>query len=172
MNCSQRLRPSGRAPGKRRRPLSRVTNEVFDERAALAYAGGDRRLLAEVIELFRSDYPASLRQIDRALRRHDSEALRMAAHRLKGAVATVGAPAGRQAAAELEQKARAGDFTGAEQAYAKLRAEIGNWPKRSPQQAWGRDPRASRKRVRHRPGPVARRHGSEGHHEQDPGRGR
>ena len=102
-----------------------VTNEVFDERAALAYAGGDRRLLAEVIKLFRSDYPSSLRQIDRAFRRHDSEALRMAAHRLKGAVATVGAAAGRQAAAELEQKARAGDFPGAELACARLRAEIG-----------------------------------------------
>jgi CheY-like chemotaxis protein len=102
-----------------------VTNQVFDERAALAYAGGDRRLLAEVIKLFRSDYPSSLRQIDRAFRRHDSEALRMAAHRLKGAVATVGAEAGRQAAAELEQKARAGDFPGAELACARLRAEIG-----------------------------------------------
>jgi PAS domain S-box-containing protein len=101
-----------------------AANEVFDERAALAYAGGDRRLLAEVIELFHSDYPSSFRQIDRALQRQDSEALRMAAHRLKGAVATVGAPAGRQAAAELEERARASDFTEAERAYAKLRGEI------------------------------------------------
>jgi CheY-like chemotaxis protein/HPt (histidine-containing phosphotransfer) domain-containing protein len=101
-----------------------AVSDVFDERAALAYAGGDRRLLAEVIKLFRSDYPSSLRQIDRAFRRRDSEALRMAAHRLKGAVATVGAAAGRQAAAELEQRARAGDLTGAERAYASLRTEI------------------------------------------------
>jgi CheY-like chemotaxis protein len=101
-----------------------ATNDVFDERAALAYAGGDRRLLAEVIKLFRSDYPSTLAQIDRAFKRRDSETLRMAAHRLKGAVATVGATAGRQAAAELEQRARAGDFTGAELARTKLRAEI------------------------------------------------
>jgi two-component system, sensor histidine kinase and response regulator len=99
-------------------------SDVFDQRAALAYSGGDRRLLVEVIELFRSDYPSSLRQIDRAFRRRDSEALRMAAHRLKGAIATVGATAGRQAASDLEHQARAGDFAGAERAYANLRKEI------------------------------------------------
>jgi two-component system, sensor histidine kinase and response regulator len=112
------------APDQSQPGAEPAVSDVFDERAALAYAGGDRRLLAEVIELFRSDYPSSQRQIDRAFRRRDSEALRMAAHRLKGAVATVGAPAGRQAAAELEQRARAGDFTGAERAYANLRTEI------------------------------------------------
>jgi two-component system sensor histidine kinase/response regulator len=112
------------APDQSRPEAEPAVSDVFDERAALAYAGGDRRLLAEVITLFRSDYPSSLRQIDRAFRHGDSEALRMAAHRLKGAVATVGAPAGRQAAAELEQRARAGDFNGAERAYANLRTEI------------------------------------------------
>jgi two-component system, sensor histidine kinase and response regulator len=112
------------APDQSQPEAEPAVSDVFDERAALAYAGGDRRLLAEVITLFRSDYPSSLRQIDRAFRHGDSEALRMAAHRLKGAVATVGASAGRQAAAELEQRARAGDFNGAERAYANLRTEI------------------------------------------------
>ena len=40
---------------------------VFDERAALGYTGGDRRLLKNVVKLFRSDYPSALRRIDRAL---------------------------------------------------------------------------------------------------------
>ncbi len=116
---------AGRTAPEQPRPAAQpAASEVFDERAALAYAGGDRRLLAEVIKLFRSDYPSSLREIDRAFRRRDSEALRMAAHRLKGAVATVGSPAGRQAAAELEHSAREGDFTEGERAYAKLRNEI------------------------------------------------
>jgi two-component system, sensor histidine kinase and response regulator len=97
---------------------------VFDERAALAYSGGDRRLLQEVIALFRSDYPASLRRIDRALKRRDAEALRMAAHGLKGAIATIGAPAGRAAAAELEDTARAADFDAAARVRARLRREI------------------------------------------------
>jgi PAS domain S-box-containing protein len=97
---------------------------IFDEPAALAYTGGDRRLLKEVVQLFRADYPSSLRKIDRALQGRDPEALRLAAHRLKGAIATVGAPAARHVAAELEETARSQDFERAKHASAKLRHEI------------------------------------------------
>ncbi|HVH55940.1 MAG TPA: response regulator [Vicinamibacterales bacterium] len=97
---------------------------IFDERAALAHTGGDRLLLEQVVQLFRTDYPSALRTIESALERRDSEALRMAAHRLKGAIATLGAPAGRQAAAELEETARTENFEHAGQAYAKLCQEI------------------------------------------------
>jgi HPt (histidine-containing phosphotransfer) domain-containing protein len=101
-----------------------LADTIFDERAALAYTGGDRRLLKELVSLFRSDYPSSLRRIDRALRNRDFEAVRLAAHGLKGAIATVGAPAGSQAAAQLEQAARANRFEEAKRAYEKLRHEI------------------------------------------------
>jgi len=97
---------------------------IFDETAALSYTGGDRRLLKEVVHLFRADYPSSLRKINRALRRRDPEALRLAAHRLKGSIATVGAPVARQAAAELEETARSQDFERARHTYARLRQEI------------------------------------------------
>ena len=36
--------------------------------------GGDRKLLAEVIGIFRGDYPRSLRRIDQALKQRDGEA--------------------------------------------------------------------------------------------------
>jgi two-component system, sensor histidine kinase and response regulator len=101
-----------------------ANDTIFDESAALSYTGCNRRLLKEVVQLFRADYPSSLRKIDRALRGRDPEALRLAAHRLKGAIATVGAPAARQAAAELEDTARFQDFERARHAYAKLRQEI------------------------------------------------
>jgi CheY-like chemotaxis protein len=105
--------------------IAQEANEaIFDERAALSYTGGDRRLLKEVVQLFRADYPSSLRRIDRALQGRDPEALRLAAHRLKGSIATVGAPAARQVAAELEETARSQDFERAGHAYAKLRHEI------------------------------------------------
>jgi HPt (histidine-containing phosphotransfer) domain-containing protein len=97
---------------------------IFDEHAALSYTGGDRRLLKEVIQLFRADYPSALRRINRALKGRDPEALRLAAHRLKGSIATVGAPAARQVAAELEEAARSQDFEPARHSYAKLRQEI------------------------------------------------
>ena len=97
---------------------------IFDERAALAYAGDDRALLEEVIALFRSDYPRSMRRIERAVRRRDGEALRAAAHALKGSIATVGSKPGRDAAARLEQIGRSGEFEGALDAHAALREQI------------------------------------------------
>jgi CheY-like chemotaxis protein/HPt (histidine-containing phosphotransfer) domain-containing protein len=97
---------------------------VFDERAALGYTGGDRRLLAEVVQLFRADCAPSLRRIDRAIARRDPEALRMAAHRLKGAIATVGGASSRQIAAALEDTARAKQFDMAKRTFGKLRHEL------------------------------------------------
>jgi two-component system, sensor histidine kinase and response regulator len=97
---------------------------VFDEEAAFAHAGGDRQLLTEVVGFFRSDYPAALRRIDRAVERADPEALRLAAHGLKGVLATVGSPAGRDAAMALEQLGRSGDMTAAKALSASLRKTI------------------------------------------------
>jgi len=120
---------------------------VFDEQAAMAHTGGDRRLLKQVIAIFRSDAPASLRRIDSALRRHDSEALRMAAHAVKGAIATVGSPAGREAASELESMARSSSWVEAHRAVDELRRVMRQLDEAF--QAAGLLPRAStRKRVR------------------------
>jgi two-component system sensor histidine kinase/response regulator len=93
---------------------------VFDERAALAYTGGDRELLREVVALFRGDTPTRLRRIERALQRRDGEALRSAAHALKGAIATVGAGAGRALVAELESLGRSNRFAEAERKWKAL----------------------------------------------------
>ena len=94
---------------------------TFDEKTALTYTGGDRQLLKEVIDLFRKDSPAALRRIERALHKRDADALRMAAHALKGGIATVGSSAGRETAAELETMAKASRFADAERVYAHLR---------------------------------------------------
>jgi PAS domain S-box-containing protein len=109
--------PSGDAPPK----PTRARAGTFDEKTALAYTGGDRQLLKEVIGLFRKDSPRSLRRIERALHKRDGDALRMAAHALKGAIATVGSSTGRETAAELEAMAKAGRFADAEGIYAHLR---------------------------------------------------
>jgi CheY-like chemotaxis protein/HPt (histidine-containing phosphotransfer) domain-containing protein len=81
---------------------------VFDEAAALSHVGGDRAMLEEVVALFRKDAPIAVRRIERAVRRHDTEALRQAAHALKGSAATVGCALGRDAAARLESMGRSG----------------------------------------------------------------
>ncbi|HEY7449594.1 MAG TPA: response regulator [Vicinamibacterales bacterium] len=101
-----------------------ATEAIFNERAALSHMGGDRRLLKEIVGLFRSDYPASLRTIEQAVGRQDGEALRSAAHKLKGSIATLGAVAGCRAAAELEKIAASDDLSEAHTAYLHLRDHI------------------------------------------------
>ncbi len=80
---------------------------IFDEEAALLHTGGDRELLKEIVALFRSDSPKSLRAIKRAIDKGDDEALALAAHALKGSIATIGGQEGRRLAAELERLGRA-----------------------------------------------------------------
>ena len=97
---------------------------VFDQAMALKHAGGDRKLLAEVVDFFRADCPASLRKIASAISKNDAERLRLSAHALKGALATVGSPAGRDAAFKLEQMGRAGRIDGAGEVLVALRGVI------------------------------------------------
>jgi CheY-like chemotaxis protein len=97
---------------------------IFDEKAALTYAGGDRKLLKQVVAMFRTDYPRTLRAIEQALKLRDAETLQARAHALKGSIATVGSPAGRQTAAELEDLARAKRFDAAKQAASILGEQL------------------------------------------------
>jgi HPt (histidine-containing phosphotransfer) domain-containing protein len=97
---------------------------VFDPAAALKHSGGDRNLLKEVVGLFRADYHGSLRQIQSAIQTGDAEQLRLGAHALKGALATVGSPAGREAAFALEQIGRVGDIEAAPQTLKALHEAI------------------------------------------------
>lgn len=117
-------RLAGAGSGRTNEPAPPDIAVVFDEAAALAHTGQDRRLLKQVISMFRSDYPSSLRRIDEALRKNDGDALRLAAHALKGAIATVGSTAGRDAAAELERIGRSGDLDEAGRAYAGLQQHL------------------------------------------------
>ena len=66
----------GRPPARRSRCLRRALSPRV--------RGRRPNLLEEVVELFRSDYPSALRGIERAHLMRDLEALRLAAHGLKG----------------------------------------------------------------------------------------
>jgi CheY-like chemotaxis protein len=90
------------------------SSTLFDEELALAHAGGRRRLLKEMIALYRADAPSYKRRISSALRRKNGDTLRMAAHALKGALAMVGSDRGRHIASELEQVAASGQWERAE----------------------------------------------------------
>jgi CheY-like chemotaxis protein len=132
--------------------------ETFDETAALGYTGGDRRLLRRALGLFRSDYPASLRRMERAIGRRDREALRQSAHALKGAAATVGGNAVRQSAAALENAAHDGDFERAHLEYGRLQEQIHRLEEALAASSATRPPR--RRRPPRRPAGRAKRRSS------------
>jgi CheY-like chemotaxis protein/HPt (histidine-containing phosphotransfer) domain-containing protein len=90
----------------------------------LARVGGDRQLLAEISRLFVDDAPRHLDRIRAALDARDGEALRRAAHGLKGAAANFDADAVVDAARELEEIGRTAQFDDQEAAWNALGVEI------------------------------------------------
>jgi len=106
------------------RPASAPAPVALDLEKALSHTGGDRRLLKELVALYRADAPVSMRKIERAVRANDARALKDSAHALKGSVATVGGAAGRHAAGRLEDLGKSGKLETAEAALAVLRQEM------------------------------------------------
>jgi signal transduction histidine kinase/CheY-like chemotaxis protein/HPt (histidine-containing phosphotransfer) domain-containing protein len=92
---------------------------------ARQHAGGDERLLRELVRLFVKESPRWLAGLRQAVSDGDPAALRAAAHSLKGSLGTLGARAAFEAAARVEALGRAGRLAGAAEACDMLEAEIG-----------------------------------------------
>jgi two-component system, sensor histidine kinase and response regulator len=96
----------------------------IDRVALLAGVDGNRRLLRDLVRLFLADYPQRLAEIKEAVRRGDAEALRIAAHTLKGSVGNFAAKQAFAAAQRLEIMGRDGDFDKAGEACKALESEL------------------------------------------------
>jgi len=97
---------------------------VFDLAHARARLGEDQQLLREIIAIFRAEAPALAASIEKAVASGDLEAVRLAAHALKGALGTLGAPRAFAAAARLEDAARESDRSRVAPAVAALQQEM------------------------------------------------
>ena len=97
---------------------------VLDRTVLLGYVGNDEELLRELIALFLGDFPRKMQEARTALDQANAPQLRVAAHALKGALATLGARAAREVAEKLEQLGRAGDLIGASAVLPVLAAQI------------------------------------------------
>ena len=95
----------------------------LDYAAVLARVGGDTQLLADVSRLFIEEVPGQLREIRSALDAQHGEALRRAAHALKGAAANFDAAALVGAARQLEEIGTTGDFKRGDVAWRALNDE-------------------------------------------------
>jgi signal transduction histidine kinase/DNA-binding response OmpR family regulator len=109
---------AGSPPAPQDKPLP-----VFDRETAFGRANGDRSLLAELSGIFLEETPEALSRIEQALEAGDKESIARLAHRLKGALLTLAAPAAAKAALDLETAV--GDELGAARsALARLRDEV------------------------------------------------
>ena len=97
---------------------------VLDRETAIVRAGGDRALLTELTGIFLEETPETLSRIERALEARDTKAIERLAHRLKGALLTLAAPAAAQAALELETAAASGPVGASRDAFDRLRHEV------------------------------------------------
>jgi CheY-like chemotaxis protein len=93
---------------------------TFDPAVAAARLGGDPRLLRELLDLFLADCPSMVSKIRMAIESSDAEALRRAAHALRGSVANFAATRPVEIARKLEQMGIDGDLSGAQTALREL----------------------------------------------------
>ncbi len=97
---------------------------AFDERFIRARLGDNAQLFAKLVRLFLGDSPARMRAMRRAINTGDGEALREAAHALKGAAANFAAAPVVEAARRLEFQGRDGDLHESVATYAVLTREM------------------------------------------------
>jgi HPt (histidine-containing phosphotransfer) domain-containing protein len=86
----------------------------------------DRSLLAELIEIFRREYPENLQAAQRAIELQNPEDLQRAGHTLRGALGNLSATSASALAAELEAAGRKKDLIGTQAIFDKLVPELSN----------------------------------------------
>jgi two-component system sensor histidine kinase/response regulator len=103
-----------------------AANNSIDVSQLLDRLDGDRVLLAELVDLFRADFPANLTAVRHAIHQQDGNGLRSAAHTLKGALANLSVIEASSLAAELEAIGNSFDLTRAQATFDRLAQEINN----------------------------------------------
>jgi HPt (histidine-containing phosphotransfer) domain-containing protein len=93
-------------------------------RTALERLDGNEDLLKELAVLFCVEYPKLISALQKATDEKNSNAIRAAAHTLKGVLGTFSADVASQTAASLENLAEAGTLMGLETLTTELAAEV------------------------------------------------
>ena len=96
-------------------PLHQAAREAveftFDEEPLLRRLMGDRQLASAIVKGFLDDFPVQLTNLRKLLSDGDAPAVRLLAHALKGAAATVGAACLRSITSDIEEAASVADVT-------------------------------------------------------------
>jgi len=115
----------GRAPSRpASAPAAPALSGRVDAVRLLERVGGDRKALARIVKTFLADGPRQLSRVREAVDDGDAEALRRAAHALKGAVANFAAGPATKAALRLQEMGSRQDLAGATGAFGRLEREL------------------------------------------------
>jgi signal transduction histidine kinase/DNA-binding response OmpR family regulator/HPt (histidine-containing phosphotransfer) domain-containing protein len=98
--------------------------EALNPRELLEAFGGDRDLLRDVAAVFLEECPTLLADLERAAADRNREAVRQAAHKLKGAIAPFSRQAAYRAGMELETTAASADWPNLESLLADLKTHV------------------------------------------------
>lgn len=98
--------------------------DIWDTEQTLARLDGDQDLLRQLADLFVTQGPKEMREVQEALLQGDASRLVQAAHKLKGSVIQFSAPSVIAIVKELDQLSRSGDLQAAASCFAKLQPEL------------------------------------------------
>ena len=112
------------APQPIPRQASKETVTVIDKNALLNAFDNDPGFFREALDMFLSDYPKMLSNIEAAVKANDAKELRMTAHAMKGMVGNFQAKTTARAAQALEEMGRTQNFNGVKKAFEKLTGEM------------------------------------------------
>ena len=106
------------------RELKPAGNGSIDVAQLLDRIEDDRSFLAELVDVFRREYPQNLEAVRSAIKTRNPAELQRAAHTLKGALANLSAVRATPLAAELEQMGRSQDLSNAQSTLDRLLVEL------------------------------------------------
>jgi HPt (histidine-containing phosphotransfer) domain-containing protein len=129
---------SGRTEASGARPTNNSV-EIFDYAKALDLTEGDEDLLRDLIMLFKQESTELMEHLESAVASGDCDSIRKAAHRLKGASASVGGVKIAAAARMLETMGATKTLTDADGVMAQLHGLIGEYDRAT--EFLGKEPR-------------------------------
>ncbi|HXB62830.1 MAG TPA: response regulator [Acidobacteriaceae bacterium] len=113
---------SGEAPVSA--PVSAAAEASVCTRELLERVDGDYSFLAELLELFRGDYPVLIQSAREAVSNGDAVVLQRAGHTLQGVLGNLAAPVALRIAGELEAMGKAGNLALAGAKVTELEREL------------------------------------------------
>ena len=104
-----------------------LTAPVFDIKALMRRVDNDTNLIAELIRLFKVEYPASKNRIIQALDKGDATEIERGAHAIKSALGNLGAMRCSDVALRLEKLGRSKKIEEAPALWRELESEVSSF---------------------------------------------